>query len=129
LASARCAQIEIASRRDVSSGYLADTEDAVAKVWSIVAGLILAIVFGPAILAFLIPATTRSSTLCFIFGSLQIGLGVTLYLLIYAGGGVDWPWLLLITLLGVYHVWRGMQLRQARAPPREKTATKSQRYG
>jgi hypothetical protein len=49
--------------------------------------------------------------------------------LIYAGGGVDWPWLLLITLLGVYYVWRGMQLRQARTPPREKTATKSQRYG
>jgi hypothetical protein len=30
----------------------------------------------------------------FIFGSLQIVLGVTMYLMIYAGGGVDWPWLL-----------------------------------
>jgi hypothetical protein len=98
-------------------------------IWYIVAGFILAIVFGPAILAFLIPATTRSSILCFIFGSLQIALGVTLYLMIYAGGGVDWPWLLLITLLGVYYVSRGMQLRQARAPPPDKAATKSQRYG
>jgi hypothetical protein len=83
-------------------------------VWQIVAGFILAIVFGPAILAFLKPATTRSSTLCFIFGGLQIALGVTLYLMIYAGGGVDWPWLLLIALLGVYYVSRGTQFRRPR---------------
>jgi hypothetical protein len=93
-------------------------------VWQIVAGIILAIVFGPAILAFLIPATTRSTALCFIFGSLQIALGVTLYLMIYAGGGVDWPWLLLIALLGVYYVSRGTQLHQARAPPLDNTPTK-----
>ena len=90
-------------------------------VWQIVAGFILAIVFGPAILAFLKPATLRSSTLCFIFGGLQIALGVTLYLMIYAGGGVDWPWLLLIAILGVYYVSRGMQLRrsQTRAPDQQ----------
>jgi hypothetical protein len=34
--------------------------------------------------------------------------------MIYAGGGVDWPWLLLIALLGVYYVSRGMQLRRPR---------------
>jgi hypothetical protein len=83
-------------------------------VWQIVAGFILAIVFGPAILAFLKPATSRSSTLCFIIGGLQIALGVTLYLMIYAGGGVDWPWLLFISLLGVYYVSRGTQLRRSR---------------
>jgi hypothetical protein len=84
-------------------------------VWQIVAGFILAIVFGPAILAFLKPATSRSSALCFIFGGLQITLGVTLYLMIYAGGGVDWPWLLLIAILGVYYVSRGMHLRRSRS--------------
>jgi hypothetical protein len=94
-------------------------------VWQIVAGFILAIVFGPAILAFLKPATTRSSTLCFIFGGLQIALGVTLYLMIYAGGGVDWPWLLLIAILGVYYVSRGMQLRRSRtrAPDHQNSET------
>jgi hypothetical protein len=94
-------------------------------VWQIVAGFILAIVFGPAILAFLKPATTRSSTLCFIFGGLQIALGVTLYLMIYAGGGVDWPWLLLIALLGVYYVSRGTQFRRprTRAPDRQNPET------
>jgi hypothetical protein len=116
--------MEEANRLDVSFSYLA-AEDAVAMVWQIVAGFILAIVFGPAILAFPRPATTRSSTLCFIFGSLQIALGVTLYLMIYAGGGVDWPWLLLIALPGVYYVSRGMQLRQARDAPSDKTVTKS----
>jgi hypothetical protein len=94
-------------------------------VWQIAAGIILAVVFGPAILAFLLPATTRSAALCFIFGSLQIALGVALYLMIYAGGGIDSPWLLLIALLGVYYVSRGIQLRQARAPPPDKTVTKS----
>jgi hypothetical protein len=84
-----------------------------AMVWQIVAGIMLVIVFGPAVLAFLIPATTRSSVLCFIFGGLQIALGLTLYLIICAGG-VEWPWLLLIAVLGVYYVWRGTQIRQPR---------------
>jgi hypothetical protein len=84
-----------------------------AMVWQIVAGIMLVIVFGPAVLAFLIPATSRSSALCFIFGGLQIALGVTLYLMICAGG-VNWPWLLLIAVLGVYYVWRGTQIRQPR---------------
>jgi hypothetical protein len=82
-------------------------------VWQIVAGCMLAIVFGPTILAVLIPATTRSSALCFVFGGLQIALGVTLYLMIYAGGA-NWPGLLLIAVLGVYCVWRGTQVRRPR---------------
>lgn len=92
-------------------------------VWLIVAGVILTIVFGPALLAILIPATARSPAFCFIFGGLQIALGVTLYLAIYAGGRVDWPWLLLIALLGVYYVSRGTELRQVRAQPPDKAAT------
>jgi hypothetical protein len=79
-------------------------------VWHIIAGFMLAIVFGPSLLAVLIPATTRSWVLCFLFGGLQIALGVTLYLMIYAGGA-NWPGLLLIAVLGVYYVWRGTQVR------------------
>jgi len=87
-------------------------------VWKIVASFILAIVFGPAIVAFVIPAATRLSAFCFISGGLQIALGVTLYLMIYAGG-VNWPWPLLIAVLGLFYVSRGMGLRHgaARLPP------------
>jgi hypothetical protein len=94
-------------------------------VWQIIAGIILTIVFGPAILVFLIPAITRSPAVCFIFGGLQIALGVMLYLTNHAGSGVDWPWLLLIAVLGVYYVSRGMQLRQPRAPPPDKPSTEA----
>ena len=87
--------------------------------WKIVAGVILAIVFAPAILAFVAPAIARLPALCFVFGGLQIAVGVVLYLMIYAGG-VNWPWPLLIAALGVYYVFRGTQLRQPPArPPRE----------
>src|SRR5262249_17893093 len=83
-------------------------------VWKIVAGFILAIVCGPAILAFVIPAATRLSAFCFISGGLQIALGVTLYLMIFAGG-VNWPWPLLIAVLGLFYVSRGMVLRHGAA--------------
>ena len=79
--------------------------------WTILAGCILAIVFGPAILAFLAPATTHLPVLCFVFGGLQITVGVMLYLMIYAGG-VNWPEPLVIAVLGVYYVYRGMQVRR-----------------
>jgi hypothetical protein len=79
--------------------------------WTILAGCILAIVFGPAILAFLVPATTRLAVLCFVFGGMQITLGVTLYLIIYAGGA-NWPEALVIAVLGVYYVYRGMLVRR-----------------
>lgn len=79
--------------------------------WKIVSGFILAIVFGPAILAFLVPAATRLSALSFVFGGLQIALGVTLYLMMYAGG-VNWPWPLLVAALGVYYVYRGTEIRR-----------------
>ena len=112
----------------MSCPFLAETKNALREMWqwsgkSLPASFWL--VSGPAILAFVKPATSRSSTLCFIFGGLQIALGVTLYLMIYAGGGVDWPWLLLIAILGVYYVSRGTQLRQAQASPPDKTATES----
>ena len=81
--------------------------------WTILAGCILAIVFGPAILAFLAPVTTRLPVLCFVFGGMQITVGVMLYLMIYAGG-VNWPWLLLIAALGMYYVQRGAQIRRLR---------------
>jgi hypothetical protein len=81
--------------------------------WKIFAGCILGIVFAPAILAFLVPATARLPVLAFVFGGLQIAVGVTLYLMIYAGG-VNWPWPLLITMLGVYYVYRGAQIRGLR---------------
>jgi|SRR6185312_1973139 len=84
--------------------------------WKIVAGVILAIVFAPAILAFVAPAIARLPAFCFVFGSLQIAVGVVLYLMIYAGG-VNWPWPLLIAALGVYYVFRGTQLRQPPTPP------------
>lgn len=79
--------------------------------WKILAGCILAVVFGPAILAFLAPATTRLPILCFIFGGMQIALGVMLYLIAYAGGA-NWPEPLVIAVLGVYYVYRGMQVRR-----------------
>jgi hypothetical protein len=82
-------------------------------VWQFVAGIMLAIVFGPAVLAFLIPGSTRSSALCFIFGGLQIALGLTLYLMISAGG-MEWPWILVIAVLGVSYVWRGTQIGRPR---------------
>jgi hypothetical protein len=69
--------------------------------WKIVAAFVLAIVFAPAILAFLWPAVVRFAAFCLIFGGLQIAVGVTLYLMIYAGG-VNWPWPLLVAVLGVY---------------------------
>ena len=81
--------------------------------WKIFAGFILAIVFGPAILAFLAPAITRLPAFYFAFGGVQIVLGVTLYLMIYAGG-VNWPWPLLIAVLGVYYVYEGTQVRRLR---------------
>jgi hypothetical protein len=87
--------------------------------WMIVAGAILAIVFGPAILAFVVPATARLSALCFVFGGLQIAVGVTLYLMIYAGG-VNWPWPLLIAALGVYYVSRGAEIRRPPAWPSDE---------
>ena len=93
--------------------------------WTILAGCILAIVFGPAILAFLAPATTRLSVLCFVFGGMQIALGVTLYLMIYAGG-VNWRWPLLIAVLGVYYVYRGTQLRRLRAQSSDEGEPKSE---
>ena len=83
--------------------------------WKILAGVILAIVFAPAILAFVVPATARLPAFCFVFGGLQIAVGIVLYLMIYAGG-VNWPWPLLIAALGVYYVFRGTELRQP--PPR-----------
>jgi hypothetical protein len=82
--------------------------------WKIVSGSILAIVFGPAILAFLVPATTRLSIFSFVFGGLQIALGVTLYLMAYAGG-VNWPWPLLVAALGMYYVYRGTEIRRLSA--------------
>jgi hypothetical protein len=82
--------------------------------WMILAGCILAIVFGPAILAFLAPLTMRLPVLLFVFGGLQMTVGVVLYLMIYAGG-VNWPWLLLIAALGMYYVQRGAQIRRLRA--------------
>jgi len=85
-------------------------------VWKIVAGLILAIVFAPAIFAFVAPAVGRLPAFCFVFGGLQIAVGAVLYLMIYAGG-VNWPWPLLIAALGVYYVFRGTQLRQPLARP------------
>ena len=81
--------------------------------WEIVAGFILAIVFGPAILAFLAPAIARRAAFCFVLGGLQIAMGVTLYLMIYAGG-VNWPWPLVIAVLGAYYVYRGTELRRLR---------------
>jgi uncharacterized membrane protein len=42
---------------------------------------------------------------------MQIALGVTLYLIIYAGGA-NWPEPLVIAVLGVYYVYRGMQVRR-----------------
>jgi hypothetical protein len=84
--------------------------------WKIFAGFILAIVFAPAILAFIAPAVTRVPAFCFVFGGLQIAVGAGLYLAIYAGG-VNWPWPLLIAGLGVYYVSRGVQLRQPPVPP------------
>jgi hypothetical protein len=81
--------------------------------WDIVAGFILAVAFGPAILAFVAPAVLRLSALCFVFGGLQIALGVALYLMIFAGG-VNWPWPLLIAALGVYYVYRGTEIRRQR---------------
>jgi len=79
--------------------------------WKIVAAFILAIVFAPAILAFLWPAVIRLAAFCFVFGGLQIAVGVTLYLMIYAGG-VNWPWPLLVAVLGVYYVYRGAEIRR-----------------
>ena len=93
-------------------------------VWTIVAGFILAIVFGPAILAVLTPAVVRLPAVCFVFGGLQIALGVTLYLMIYAGG-LNWPWPLLVAMLGVYYVCRGMQLRQPPSRPPDTGKPKS----
>jgi len=84
--------------------------------WKIVAGVILAVVFAPAILAFVAPAIVRLPAFCFVFGGLQIAVGVVLYLMIYAGG-VNWPVPLLIAALGVYYVFRGTQLRPPPAPP------------
>jgi|SRR5215468_5515523 len=84
--------------------------------WKIVAAFILAVVFGPAILAFLAPGAVGLPVLCFTFGGLQIALGVALYLMIYAGG-VNWPWPLLIAALGVYYVYRGTEIRRLRSPP------------
>lgn len=85
-------------------------------VWKVVAGFILAIVFAPAIFAFVAPAVSRLPVFCFVFGGLQIAVGVVLYLMIYAGG-VNWPWPLLIAALGVYYVSRGTQLRQPPSRP------------
>ena len=82
--------------------------------WKIFAGFILAIVFVPPILAFLAPAIARVPAFCFVFGGLQIALGVTLYLMIYAGG-VNWPWPLIIAALGVYYVYRGTLVRRLRS--------------
>ena len=93
--------------------------------WNIFAGFILAIVFGPAILAFLAPAIARLAALCFVFGGLQIALGVTLYLMIYAGG-VNWPWPLLIAVLGVYYVNRGAQIRRLRAQSSDEGEPKAE---
>jgi len=83
--------------------------------WKIVAAVILAVVFAPAILAFLAPAVVRLAAFCFVFGGLQIAVGVTLYLMIYAGG-VNWPWPLLVAVLGVYYVYRGMESRRPSIP-------------
>jgi len=91
--------------------------------WTILAGCILAIVFGPAILAFLAPVTMRLPVLCFVFGGLQIAVGVMLYLMIYAGG-VNWPWLLLIAALGMYYCQRGAQIRRLRAQPSDEAQPK-----
>lgn len=83
-----------------------------AKLWKIISCLVLAVVLGPTILALLVPATGRLAWLYLVLGTLQIGIGVTLYLMI-VGGGVEWPWMLLIALLGVYHLSRGILLRTA----------------
>ena len=81
--------------------------------WQVFAGFILAIVFGPAILAFVAPATARLPIFSLVFGGMQIALGIALYLMIYAGG-VNWPWPLLIAVLGIYYVYRGTQARRLR---------------
>jgi len=83
-------------------------------VWQIVAGFILAVTFGPAILAFLAPAVLRLPAFCIVVGGLQVAVGVLLYLMIYAGG-MNWPWPLLIAALGVYYIYRGTEMR--RLPP------------
>jgi hypothetical protein len=89
-------------------------------IWQIVAGVIVAIVFGPAILAVLIPSTSRSPAFCFISGGLQIAVGVALYLLVYIGGGLDWHWALLVSLLGIYYVAKGLDQRDRKlAKPEE----------
>jgi hypothetical protein len=78
----------------------------------IVIACVLAITCGPAALTAFIPATIHSPVFCFIAGGLQITVAVALYLMIYAGSGADWPWILAIAFLGVCYVSRGMQLRQ-----------------
>ena len=60
------------------------------------------------------PGDNASAGPCVRLRGLEIAVGVTLYLMIYAGG-VNWPWPLLITMLGVYYVYRGAQIRRLRA--------------
>jgi len=87
--------------------------------WQVFAGFILAIVFGPAILAFVAPAIARLPIFSLVFGGMQIALGIALYLMIYAGG-VNWPWPLLIAVLGIYYVYRGTQARRLRTQVSEE---------
>ncbi|MBV8651008.1 MAG: hypothetical protein JO255_06040 [Alphaproteobacteria bacterium] len=73
---------------------------------------ILVIVFGPRALPVISPAATRSPTVYFVFGSLQIALGLFLYFLL-ARKGYMLPWSLLVSLYGAHYLWRGRALQRS----------------
>jgi hypothetical protein len=73
---------------------------------------ILIVVFGPRALPVIWPAATRMPIVYFVFGSLQVALGLLLYLAL-AAKGYMLPWSLLVSLYGVYYIWRGRALQRS----------------
>jgi hypothetical protein len=78
---------------------------------TIILTAILVIVFGPRALPVISPAATRMPMVYFVFGSLQIALGLFLYLVL-AARGYMLPWSLLVSLYGIYYLWRGRALQR-----------------
>jgi hypothetical protein len=83
------------------------------QIW---VGVIIAIVFGPALLQVLFPASARSARVRFIFGGVQLIFGVAVGGILYASGHV-WPWSFMVAIVGIYNLWVASQLRaQFRIP-------------
>jgi hypothetical protein len=79
-----------------------------------IAAAIIVVVFGPRFIPVFAPRATGWPAIYFVFGALQIIMGLVLYYILYSEG-FYLPWALVVCLYGLYYLWRGQALRKSPA--------------